>query len=217
MEKKEEIKGRSLWIYIGGIILSGILIAVFQISKIKTLMVLGLIVIIFNQIVYNYKFKEENNKKNLLGWLYIIIYVFYLIIYLSSEFKEVYILIITILIFFILIIISSIVLHYYNLINSNKSTPLIIINYILLSFTIIILFWLFFILINSFNYGSLLNSNLEKTNNWKDFMSLSISNFYNINFGEIPTLWIKRISYIQIIISYIVHIILLGRVLNLQK
>ncbi len=207
-EFKEDLKNPRIWVYFGGLIFSAI---IFSFERMR---MIGLIGIIVSQLIYN--LENTSKKTDILGWAYFIIFILYAIIYHSLKIKDIEIAIITIILLFLGILIGSVTQHYSHL-KRSKTTPTIIISYIGFSFSIIVLFGFFFAMVGGIEGQSILNNNGEKIMNPWGYVGFSTANFYSTNFGKIPNGVSELISYIELAISYILHIIILGRLINSRE
>ncbi len=210
-EIKKELKSKTFWIYIGGMVLS---LSFFLIPS-TTFKIFGLIGFIISQLIYLLK-KAENKAFKVFSWIYLFIFSFFLIIYVSMKVGEMEITIIAILIIFIGIVLGTPFLYLSSLIKSKKVGG-IIISYLGLTLSIILLFSFAFMIIGSNEENKITDYTGKNVEGTWEYISFSALNFYSVNFGEMPKGFSKLISFIEIMISFIIHIIILGRVINSLK
>ena len=205
-EMKEELKSKTFWIYISVMLILSIIFIVLEIKTIKAFALFGLVI---TQIIYNLKYEKEK----FLGWASASILIIYLIIYISTLAGE-----FNITIFSILILMYSTMgyLTIKSFLDLNKSKHIleITLNYILLSILVILLFGMFFNLTTISEKNKILNKENENINKAIEYIWFSAGNFYMSNFGESPHGWSKTISYIEMMLSMIIHVILIAKVIR---
>lgn len=207
---KEDFKTQKFWVYFLGMIIS---LGLFLIP-VKTFKIIGLGGFFLTQLFYLIKEKSKSSK--VLVGIYALIFLFYLIIYISMSVGETNITAIVILAFFFSVLLASSISYYSSLRKSKKLLPLIL-TYLGLAMSIIILFGGLFILVGGAEEDQITNSEGEKLTDTWDYIAYSASNFYSNNFGEIPSGKSRLISNFELAISFIIHIIILGEVITNLK
>ncbi|MBI3027747.1 hypothetical protein HYY70_06580 [Candidatus Woesearchaeota archaeon] len=202
------------WTYLGLIILfTTVWFLKIPSETFKILAAFGLAI---SQLIYNLKVKIDEEAKvypNFLRWSYFILLLLFAIVYTSAVLKEITISIITLLITFGAILLSTLILNFSNLWKS-KSIFWIIIFYLALAFTSIILFGYIFTIISSFEDSRILDSKGQPIKGAWEYVYFSSSVFYSNTFGETPNGLSKLFVQIELAFSFIVHIIVLGSIVN---
>lgn len=205
----KDIKNKYFWIYTLIMIVLGVLFFIIKSSTARIICLGGFIIV---QLIYNIKY-EKTKKEKYLGWAYIVMFSFYFAIYTSMSVKEFNIIIWLILIF------GYLVLGYFTIksfldLKRSKQLWEVTLNYILLSVYIVILFGAIFTITNIKEENQILNYAGEKIVGIWNHISFSAENFYTSNFGEHPFGLSKYISYLEMMISMIIHVIVIGSVVN---
>jgi len=214
--KKEIIKElKNIWFWgyvIIMIVLAGLLQFSLKNNFPKTFMVLILILFPINQFVYNIKVKIENKFQNRLRWGYFSILSLLAVIYLSTVLGEIQIsaILIVFLMGGILCAIATIQLT--NLLKS-RGKILLIIHYLFFAFILILLFGFIYTVTNALGQN-ILNQENEKIQGTGEIIYFSLSVFYSNVIEYYPVGFSKWIMQIEMIISYIIHIIILGYLIS---
>lgn len=151
----------------------------------------------------------EVQKGMLLGILFML-----LVTYIAVSTYEIKIAIISVIILVVLMMALPIISNMHNLINSKNLFGLAI-NYLFFSIGIIILFSLFFAITNGLPESGIVYNSATPVNKTIDFIYYSAQVYHSTTFGDITPLGYSRlISFIELLISFIVHIIIIGYVIN---
>jgi len=212
--KKETLKGilNPLFLVYGLLmILFGILF--FKINS-NIFRIISLILFIILQLVYNIKIGKKEDK--IFNWAYFLIFFVYLIIYSFLQFGQTKIAVIGFIALPFIGIIGTVLVSWNNLINSKRVRG-IIVHYILMAILIILLFSMIFILTGINEKNKIQDSDLRTIKGAGEYIWFSAGNFYTCNFGEHPYGLSKYISYLEMMISFIFHVIILNWILNNKK
>ena len=182
-------------------------------QTIKILAAFGLPV---SQLIYNLKVKIDEKSQifpSFLRWSYFIVLLFFAIVYTSAILKEIVISVIMLLVTFGTIIFSALILNFLNLWKS-KNLFWIIIFYLALAFTSIIMFGYIYTILGAFENNKIFDSEGKSIQSAWDYVYFSSSVFYSNTFGEHPNGLSKLFVQIELGFSVVVHIIILGFVIN---
>ena len=167
-------------------------------------------------IIHLYAIKEKNLLSRIFGAIYTFIFIFYLIIYLSMAVGEINITVVSIIIFTIILLLGSVTI-YFLILNKSKNIISITLGYLGLALSIILLFGFIFSILGMNADNQIKGPDNQSIKGVWNYVGFSASSFYAINFGEVPQGISRVFSYIEIAISFIIHIIILGGIINSPK
>lgn len=215
-EVLEELKDKWFWAYLIGILGFTIIFAKVPYTSFKIIAGFGVAV---SQLIYNIRIiflKKDSFFPSFLRWSYFIILLLFVTTYTAAIVKDIMVSIILLLTAFGIIILSALVISFINLWKS-KNVYLIIITYLFFAFTAIVFFGYIFSIAVGFEGSQILNSDgVELEGAW-NYVSFSSSVFYTNTFGEIPLGWPKLIAHFELAFSAVIHIIVLGMIINSLK
>jgi hypothetical protein len=210
-EVRQELKSCIFWIYLGSMILFGVLFIFIKDSLFRIIALLGLIVL---QLIYN--IKQKNKEWDIFNWVYFIVFSIYFIIYASLQLGIFEITAIGLISLPFLLISGGLIISYINLKKSDSTTGKII-TYFLFVLLIILLFSMLFLLTNTNEKNKIIDSEKNTINKGIEYIWFSAGNFYMCNFGEKPFGFSKTLSYFEMMISMIIHVIILGKIMKNGK
>jgi hypothetical protein len=215
-EIKKELKDGWFWFYIiAMLVLGGIIWGNSKTNFLpKTLIIIIFFLFPIIQFVYNIKIKMENKFQDFLRWFYFLVLTILPIIYLSVMVGEIQIGAILLVILAGLGLISMVGVQLRTLIKSKGRIPLIIINYLIFVFLLIILFGFIYSFSNAFEQSKIINQENIKIQGTEELIYFSTSVFYSNIIGYYPLGVSKWIVQIEVVISYLVHIIVLSYLLS---
>lgn len=210
----EEIRNPWFWFYL-------VSLAIFTIVWFipipwKTVNIIGAFGTVGSQLIYNLKVKMDEKIpifSKFIRWAYFVVLLLFAITYTSAILKEISISILTLLTTFGAILLGAVILNFSNLFKSRWPWG-IIISYLALAFTSILLFGFIFTITSALDSSEIVDQGGNKLEGAWNYVSFSSSIFYSNTFGEVPSGISKLFAHIELAFSFVVHIIVLGFIIN---
>lgn len=202
------------WICLYFIVLL-LLMVVWFFDLSRTLKICSLFAIAVAQLLYNINTKFEDFFQRYLSWSSFLLLTLYAIILTALYVNEVSIAILTLLVIFGAFILGIVLTSGKSLWKSRKIHE-IIIAYLALAGSLIVLFGFGFSIATDLVGNELkwISVNSNVTDAW-DFIYFSALVFYTNTFGDIlPYGFSKILVILELVISFVIHIIILGKVVN---
>ncbi|MBI3026788.1 hypothetical protein HYY70_01630 [Candidatus Woesearchaeota archaeon] len=182
----------------------------------KTINIVGAFGTVISQLIFNLKAKMDEKISifsRFIRWAYFIVLLLFAITYTSAILKEITISVITLLITFGAILLGAVILNFSNLFKSRWPWG-IISSYLALAFTSIFLFGFIFTITSALDSSKIVDPTGKSIDGAWNYVSFSSSIFYSNTFGEVPSGISKLFAHIELAFSFIVHIIVLGFIIN---
>jgi len=204
-EIKEVFKNKYFWIHL--IALSFLSITWFLTGSPKTVKILSIFLVVVSQLSYNVKVKIiDDFYFRFLQWLYLVLILLFAILYLASSVGDIKIAMGFYFIMPFVLLIGFFIPNVYAL-RKSRNVHEVISYYIIVVLIGIIIFGYGFIILSAFGGNKLENP-------W-DYLYFSAQIFYSDNFGDIVPIGLSRLlAVIEIVFSAIIHIIVLGTIIN---
>ena len=185
----------------------------------KTFKIIAFVCLPIIQFVYNIKSKEsqQSSFSKTLNWIFFILWIIFSIAYISVITNEAIVGLIFLLIIPVAIAISTIIVSVgtsISLLKNPKNLWSILIAYLLLTIVIILIFSLLYFFFTVNEQNKILDRDNNKISGFYNFFYFSTLIYYSNNFGETPYGLSKFFSILEITLSYIFHIIIIGYSVN---
>ncbi len=207
------------WLYIGFMILFFVILVIKSITS-PTLKIISIFGLFVAQLLYTIKNKENKSTQifpNFSNWAGTILLLLFAISYTAATVKEITFGAITFLFTLGTIMLGALVLNFSTLFKS-KTLVGIILSYIMLAFGSILFFGFMYNIFSGFPEHQIISQEGNHINEVWNYLYFSSSVFYTNTFGDIlPQGFSKVMVQIELLYSFIVHIIVLGAVIPKLK
>jgi len=204
-EKRRFFKNKYFWFHL--IALLFLFITWFCTGFPKTIKILSIFLVVVSQLSYNVKVKIiDDFYFRFLQWLYFVLILLFAILYLASSVGDIKIAMVFYFIMPFVLLIGFFIPNVYAL-RKSRNVHEVISYYIIVVLIGIIIFGYGFIILSALGGNKLENP-------W-DYLYFSAQIFYSNNFGDIVPIGLSRLlAVIEIVFSAIIHIIVLGTIIN---
>ncbi len=208
----KEFKNKWFVIFLVSLI-SALLVLNRDISK--TFNVVFLFILLFSLFLYNINVKLMGIFEKTISWLFLLLIFLFSLGYTAALLHEINIAAISLIIGTLLMVIIPLIMHLSNLWRS-KNIPILVLSYTFVVFLLILFFAPVYELSGIFDGSGLIkvkdNTKLESN---LEYIYFSASVFYANLFGDIlPINYSKLVVIIELVISSIFHIIVLGIIIS---
>ncbi len=214
--KKEisELSRKDIFL-IGVLILSlSFLLSPLEIKTLKVIAIFATLISYYFLIRKN--FKSRDNFLKVFNIFVLMTLIFAAFSYTAASVKEMNVAAVSIFIWFMIMFLFSIIL-YVLILHKSKNIPIIIITYIAISVLTIAMFAFLFSVSKSFDGGVVWSDSKEMVDDNNNFYFSALV-FYSNVFGDIIPLGISKIIvFVELIWSFVLHIIIIGEVISQLK
>jgi len=209
-----ELKDPWLWIYF--LMVAVALILLKYNFECKTVKIIAFVLFPAAQLLYILKGKKIQTNPEYLKWMSFVILTLYAIIYISFMVGELNITLVFFIFAALLIFIFSILQWGFLLFKSEK-TWMVVTSYVFFTIVFITFFGFLYALLSGFSAHQILDSEGNSVKTAGGLIDYSWSVYYTSVEGYTAYGYSKILKSIEIMISFIMHTILLGRIINKLK